>query len=320
MYMEHGEDYDFSKTSPWIIRFVFDKEKILDNGLIMDDIYLAIMKYDSSRIRFVYSDDNSETIIGRISILSDSDDDINGVQNQSDIISMFKNIEEELLNSVIVKGTSNITNIVMNQIPLLKNVDNEIVSENQWILESDGCNLLDVISNPYVDSTKTHSNDILEIYEIYGIEGARSRLITEITEVIDSSYINNRHIELLCDMMTSSGQLLSVNRQGISRGDVGPLGKCSFEDTTDQLIKSSIFGEKDKMVGVSSNIMLGQKIKSGTNVCEIFMDEDKWSDLMKDVTVDDDDSTVIGETIDDMFDTVDDDVYCNDEEFKFSFE
>ena len=184
----------------------------------------------------------------------------------------------------------------------------------------DGCNLLDVISNPYVDSTKTHSNDILEIYEIYGIEGSESRLITEITEVIDSSYINNRHIELLCDMMTSSGQLLSVNRQGISRGDVGPLGKCSFEDTTDQLIKSSIFGEKDKMVGVSSNIMLGQKIKSGTNVCEIFMDEDKWSDLMKDVTVDDDDSTVIGETIDDMFDTVDDDVYCNDEEFKFSFE
>ena len=58
-------------------------------------------------------------LLHRISILSDSDDDINGVQNQSDVISMFKNIEEELLNSVIVKGTSNITNIVMNQIPLL---------------------------------------------------------------------------------------------------------------------------------------------------------------------------------------------------------
>ena len=90
-------------------------------------------------------------------------------------------------------------------------------------------------------------------------------LIEEITSVMsDASYINNRHIHLLCDIMTNKGYLTSINRQGINRGDIGPLAKCSFEDTTDQLIKASIFGEKDKLNGVSSNIMMGQVINAGT--------------------------------------------------------
>ena len=74
------------------------------------------------------------------------------------------------------------------------------------------------------------------------MEAARTKLIGEITDLIeyDGSYINSRHIELLADTMTFSGVLISINRQGINRGDIGPLAKCSFEDTTDQLIKSSV--------------------------------------------------------------------------------
>ena len=30
----------------------------------------------------------------------------------------------------------------------------------------------------------------------------------------------------------------------LKEGDVGPLAKCSFEDTTDQLIKAGIFWRK----------------------------------------------------------------------------
>ena len=90
-----------------------------------------------------------------------------------------------------------------------------------------------------------------------------------------ASYINNRHIELLCDVMTNKGYMSAINRQGINRGDTGPLAKCSFEDTTDQLIKAGIFGEKDKLNGVSSNIMMGQTIKAGTGMCNIYLDEKK---------------------------------------------
>ena len=74
--------------------------------------------------------------------------------------------------------------------------------------------------------------------------------------------------------MTNSGIISPINRQGINRGNIGPLAKCSFEDTTDQLIKASIFGERDHLNGVSSNIMMGQLINSGTGMCSIALDEE----------------------------------------------
>ena len=168
--------------------------------------------------------------------------------------------------------------------------NDEIVQKKPWILETDGVNLLNVFNSEFVDFANTYSNDILEIYEHLGIEAARNILIEEITSVMsDASYINNRHIELLCDIMTNKGYMSAINRQGINRGDTGPLAKCSFEDTTDQLIKAGIFGEKDKLNGVSSNIMMGQTIKAGTGMCNIYLDERKMIEELNDInyTMDD---------------------------------
>ena len=123
--------------------------------------------------------------------------------------------------------------------------------------------------------------------------------------------------------MTSTGILLSINRQGINRGDSGPLAKCSFEDTTDRLIKSSLFGETDKLLGVSSNIMMGQKIKAGTNNCELLFDENKYIEELTKLSDNPENINFINQDIDNMFedDTEDEDLgYCNDDDFKFSIE
>jgi hypothetical protein len=79
--------------------------------------------------------------------------------------------------------------------------------------------------------------------------------------------------------MTNRGSLMSIDRFGINRGNIGPLAKCSFEETTDQLFKASIFGETDKLTGVSSNIMMGQIPPCGTGETEILMDESKLMDI-----------------------------------------
>ena len=50
---------------------------------------------------------------------------------------------------------------------------------------------------------------------------------------------------------------------------------CSFEETTDQLFKASIFGEVDNLTGVSSNIMMGQIPPCGTGDSNILIDEIK---------------------------------------------
>jgi len=296
----------------------------------MEDIYLSINNYDiENKMKFIYSDENAKNIIGRITIknakINKSEKLMNGLYDQTDIISIFKDIEQDLLDNTIIKGVKNITNIIMSEEKIDKLIDKEITQYKRWILESDGTNLEHILISEYVDTTKTESNDIIEIYNIFGIEAARNKLIQEITGVVEyeGSYINSRHIELLCDIMTSTGMLLSINRQGINRGDSGPLAKCSFEDTTDQLIRSSLFGEMDKLLGVSSNIMMGQKIKAGTNNSQLLFDEEKYIEEITKLnyeSINIDNIEVDAKNIDNMFedDEEEEDIYCTDDNFDFS--
>ena len=124
--------------------------------------------------------------------------------------------------------------------------------------------------------------------------------------------------------MTNKGILTAINRQGINRGDIGPLAKCSFEDTTDQLIKAGIFGEKDKLNGVSSNIMMGQIIKAGTGMCDLYLDEEKMISELSSINATTEDFTeVTNKNInyllqDDDIDGLEENDYCDDDNFQFS--
>ena len=221
-----------------------------------------------------------------------------------------------------------ITDIIINEesISKINGEKSELHDKTSYSLEnikkkylvSDGINLVDIMNSPYVDFINTCSNDIIEIFDLLGIEASRQILIDEIISVVDHAgeYINLRHIELLCDVMTSKGSLTSINRQGIKRGDVGPLAKCSFEDTTDQLIKAGIFAERDNLKGVSSNIMMGQKIKSGTGMCDIYLDEEE----MYSYNISKEESYYENENNIDTLLNIIEEGDCQEEDFKFSFE
>jgi len=275
---------------------------------------------------------NSKDLIGRISINCDIDEEQkNGIQDQSDILSVIKNINEDIINNIPIKGITNITDVIVSELSKSKVNDEKSIihqkdsytleTHTEKILVSDGINLVEVMNSPYVDYINTHSNDIIEIFNVLGIEAGRRLLMDEMVDVIDHAgeYINLRHIELLCDVMTSRGILTSINRQGIKRGDIGPLAKCSFEDTTDQLIKAGIFFEKDNLKGVSSNIMMGQRIKSGTGICDIYLDEEE---MYKHIELSESDNTYYEDedNIDNLLEVDQEEGDCTDNNFKFSFE
>ena len=113
--------------------------------------------------------------------------------------------------------------------------------------------------------------------------------------------------------MCNKGKIMSANRHGINQSNIGPLAKSSFEETTDQLLKASIFGEADNVTGVSSNIMLGQIAPCGTGLCAIILDEEEHFKLyremksehqkaMKEIVEDEDEEDDFGLGSDDDFD------------------
>jgi DNA-directed RNA polymerase II subunit RPB1 len=73
--------------------------------------------------------------------------------------------------------------------------------------------------------------------------------------------------------MTRAGRLMSADRHGINKSDIGPLAKASFEETERILLNAALFGEMDPVTGVSANIMMGQPIRGGTGFFQVLLDE-----------------------------------------------
>jgi len=274
--------------SPWVLRLTFDKMKMIDRNLQMSDIYYSIISrfnMENEDIRCIYTDDNSNELTLRIQcIISNLEEDADA--DEEDMISTLKSIEKTILNDIILTGIKGINSATMypNQYfkyyePVLK----EYQQKTQWIIQTAGTNLKDIFMHPAVNAYDTYSNDIYEIYETLGIEAARQAIFNEIYNVfkIASSYVNSRHVQLLSDIITNRGSLMSIDRHGINKSDRGPLAKCSFEETPDIIARAAIFGELDKIQSVSSNIMLGQEVPIGTGSIDILFDEEKYFEYIK---------------------------------------
>ncbi|KAJ3537669.1 hypothetical protein NMY22_g5504 [Coprinellus aureogranulatus] len=158
------------------------------------------------------------------------------------------------------------------------------IKESEWILETNGTNLKAVMCVDGVDASRTYSNNCVEVFNVLGIEAARGAIMKEIRNVIefDGSYVNYRHLALLCDLMTHRGTLMAITRHGINRADTGALMRCSFEETVEILMEAAAVGEKDDCHGIAENVMFGQMAPMGTGAFEVALD----IDMLKDAIVD----------------------------------
>jgi len=75
--------------------------------------------------------------------------------------------------------------------------------------------------------------------------------------------------------MTQRGLLTAITRHGINRVELGPLRKCSFEETVEILLEAGLFSETDNLTGITENIMLGQLAPFGTGCFDLMLDTEK---------------------------------------------
>jgi hypothetical protein len=83
-----------------------------------------------------------------------------------------------------------------------------------------------------------------------GIEATRAILYKEMFTVFEEAgtSVNYRHVGVLVDKICSRGRLMSVDRYGINKCDIGPLAKMSFEQTEDIALRAALFGERFELL------------------------------------------------------------------------
>jgi DNA-directed RNA polymerase subunit A" len=160
-----------------------------------------------------------------------------------------------------VKGVADIRRVLVTE------------EKGEWVIRTDGSNLSKVLEIPGVDTSRTTTNNIHEIAKTLGAEAARNALVNEAKGVLEDQGldVDVRHVMLVADMMTSTGEVQQIGRHGISGKKASVLARAAFEITVPNIVEAAVKGESDPLAGVTENVIVGQSIPIGTGLVELYM-------------------------------------------------
>lgn len=271
---------DFTNL-PWVIRLELDKEKMFEKDITLLDIKTRFCNNWENRYTEIKGIRKEERVllekITQCSILSNSDSARTPIMHiRFDMTEFDFSVMIDFLDVFVdnfklkgVDGITHIDGVVEEQVISFDNSNAEPQKLKQNVIYTSGVNMVDIRYMRGIDLNKTTTNDVMMIYETFGIEATRMVLLKEFKNLFQ---INYQHVSILVDIMTNNGTPTSIDRHGFNRIDTDPLARASFEKTVDQLLQAAVFGEIDHMRSVSSRIMAGLAIEGGTGLCQVVLD------------------------------------------------
>jgi DNA-directed RNA polymerase subunit A' len=163
---------------------------------------------------------------------------------------------KEKLKETIISGIKGITQVVVAK------------RDKHYTILTSGSNLKDIMEVKGIDKNKVTSNNIHDVANVIGIEAARKTIINEIQKVLEGQGldINERHLKLVADSMTSLGVVKGVTRMGIISEKASVLARATFETPDKQFVNATIQGARDELKSVIENILVNQPIPVGTGL------------------------------------------------------
>jgi DNA-directed RNA polymerase subunit A" len=165
----------------------------------------------------------------------------------------------DILKSAKIKGIDNIKKAIIRK------------RDDEYVIYTEGSNLQKVLEVDMVDTTRTNTNCIQEIFEVLGVEAARNSIVAEASRTLEEQglTVDIRHIMLVADLMTNDGDVKAIGRHGISGRKSSVLARAAFEITAAHLLHAAITGEIDHLDGVAENIIVGQPVTLGTGAVNL---------------------------------------------------
>ncbi len=228
-----------------------DPEMLENRDVTVDDVVKALSKVKGKKGRIEVSEDGYTITF------------YTGIED----LVKFRRMYERVLN-LRVKGIKGIKHAIV------KPIRDENGNLKEYVILTEGSNLQAVLSLEGVDARRTRTNNIIEIYEVLGIEAARAAIINEIKKVLDEHGldVDYRHILMVADAMTYTGKVRQVGRHGVAGEKGSILARASFEVTVKNLVEAAMRGEVDELKGVIENVIIESKpIPVGTGAVKLKM-------------------------------------------------
>ena len=178
-------------------------------------------------------------------------------------------IAEDAASKTTVRETKDIVNAYV--------VKTDVNGEDRVGIQTEGVNFEAIWdaaqhNDSIIDENNMRSNDTWRVLQTYGIEAARTNIVLEINNVFGAYGIdvNPRHLNLVADFMTKSGQYVAMNRMGMADCS-SPFLQMSFETTCQFLTTAAHEGRKDNMESPSARIVLGRTPTVGTGCFDVLI-------------------------------------------------
>ena len=304
---------DFEQCN-WRIRLRLDQRNLWKSKKKLEYI---VKKIDSSingknLIKYAFSDE----LTGIIDMWIDS----NKIPDPSVVLKQTsEDFNKNKTSKFVNKDTAFnlfITNILIPQVLKVEisgihGVQTCYVQENKdgiFFAETKGGHLKDLRFCSNIDFLNSYSNDMWDMYNLFGLEASVEFLVREFKTLVPS--VNRRHIELMVDWMCNTGNICSITRYGMDQLKVGPISKASFEQPIDAFVKAATIAQVDSITGVSSAIATGKLGKMGTGYFKTLLDVE----MLRSTTVPEfeyEEEVILNETIDIDY-SITQDVYMED--------
>ncbi|MCH1771823.1 MULTISPECIES: DNA-directed RNA polymerase subunit A'' [Metallosphaera] len=221
-----------------------DPVLLKDKGLSTEDVEKVIKKLKMGDYRVENPDEYTIAIY---------------FENMETVTGLFK-VREKIL-STKIKGVKGIKRAIIRK------------KGDEYVIITDGSNLEGVLGVKGVDVSRIETNNLHEVESVLGVEAARELITREIKRVLEEQGldVDIRHIELVSDIMTRTGEVRQIGRHGVTGEKTSVLARAAFEVTVKHLLDAAARGDMEEFKGVVENIIIGQPIKLGTGMVELLM-------------------------------------------------
>jgi DNA-directed RNA polymerase beta' subunit len=252
----YSDDY---KNYEWCVCYTLNNEAMYSARITLTEIAEKIMETFQD-LRVMYGNNTLHVYIYTEALVVPD-----GISYEDTLKHYIYDIAIKRIGSLVLSGVPNIIEIYP-----------EKTEDGECFYNTKGSNLAAFLGIDIVDSKRTTSNDLWDVYITLGRSAIKNWLKRQLKSVLssDGAYVNPSHIRLLVDKICYNGIPKAISRHGIDINEVGVMSKISFEEPHVNFIKASVNGMTDDLKCVSGSTATGKVYRKGTGICDILMDLD----------------------------------------------
>lgn len=254
----------------WCLRFELNSQEMMLKMIDLDDIIKVL--YDvHPNIYIINTSEISSKLILRIYVREGE------ISKRSDVEEYICKTFMANIMATHIRGVPDFLNCTLKKEKYVTVDDAGNIKETlENTIHVSGCNhmaCVELFNNETtpIDYTEIYTNDILDTFEIFGIEALRMKIYEQLTQQVNIAYA---HISIYADAICWSA-IPTQLKQHASREKNKTCLKMALHAAGKVLMDSAIIGVNERIDdSISSQIFFGQPPRIGTNYFDCVVDEE----------------------------------------------